>query len=103
MDPTGKATFGPRLEEGMTTLTDNKLARDIHPGLTVSRIPMASPEEDGHGAYSTNIPDLKPSADDWNRLRAEFTFYYTAYNNNKGLPLRVVSAILACEHGFIAS
>jgi hypothetical protein len=100
MDPTGKAILGQRLEEDMTTLTDSTLARAIYPGLTLMQISMAAPEEDGHGSRSTSIS--KPSPKDWNHLKAEFTFYYMAYNN-KGLPLWKVRAILARKHGFIAS
>jgi Clr5 domain len=100
MDRTGKAVLGQRLEEGMTTLTDSTLARAIYPGLTLMQISMAAPEEDGNGSRSTSTS--KPSPKDWNRLKAEFTFYYMAYNK-KGLPLREVRAILARKYGFIAS
>jgi len=87
----------------MTTLNDSTLARAIHPGLTLMQIPVAAPEEDGPGAPHTSMTDSKPTPEDWNRLRAEFTSYYMDSINYKGLPLWEVRAILARKYGFIAS
>jgi Clr5 domain len=102
MDRTGKAISGPRLMEVGTTLTDSTLAREGHRGLTLMRLPIAASAEDGHGPRSTSVSNSRPSPEDWNRLRSEFTYYYMDYRG-RGLPLREVRTLMALKYGFNAS